>query len=164
MNRLVKLFCIVAVAIAPWLGQSVSAASTEMVHLTFEHVDGTQSHFLLADKPVLTVDAETVTVKSSELETRIPRSEMSYFHFTKFVPAGIETVPADDFSLTFIGNVLTVAGSGEAQMMLYDVSGIFIGTYGEYDGVITADLNNLADGIYVAVISGRPAIKVLVRH
>lgn len=164
MNRLLKLFCIVAVAMVPWLGQSVSAASTEMVHLTFEHVDGTQSHFLLADKPVLTMDAENVTVKTSELETKIPRSEMSYFHFTKFVPAGIETIPADDFSVAFAGNVLTVSGSGAAQMLVYDVSGVLVGTYGECDGVITADLNELADGVYVAAVSGRPAVKVLVRH
>jgi len=154
-----------AVAMVPWMVQDVSAASTEMVHLTLEHVDGTQSHFLLADKPVLTVDAETVTVKNSQLETTILRSELSYYHFTKFVPsAGIEAILADDFTLTFIGNVLNITGAVASQLTVYDMSGIIMGTYNDSDGVITADLNQLVDGIYVAVISGRPAIKVLVKH
>lgn len=144
------------------MGLNAFASVNAGTHLTLEYKDGTKSHYAIADKPVLTVEGEMLRLKSDLVDFAFDRSDLVDFHFTDAADvAGLETVAADDYSVTVTDNRVTINGSDLTRVEVYDIKGLHIASLQAADGCIDVDMNQFASGVYVIAVAGHPTLKVL---
>lgn len=141
----------------------VAAEGEEMTRLTIEHNDGTSTHMLLTDSPVLTFDGGDMLIKSENIDMRVSRSEISKMHFTKSTPTSVENTFQNDYTVCYLDGILTVSGENLTDATVFDTTGRQTNRFHATDGVITADMSTCTPGIYIVAISGHPSIKLLVK-
>lgn len=164
MAKFLKFLGIITLFLMPRGISWAASAQKNVTCLTFEHTDGTQSHFVLSDLPVLTFDADKIYIKSANADTSVDRSGISHFHFTSIDPSAVEDIVADDYSFSYADNVVIVRGGSADMLSVYDVEGRCVGSYSRSGGEIKADLSTMASGVYVVSVAGKASVKVLVKH
>lgn len=87
-NLLLGAFVTVAVALQAQDNKKVPA-------LVIEQTDGTQTTFILPDKPVISIADNELTARSSKQEVTVPLSELADYHFIE-VSSGVREVNADN--------------------------------------------------------------------
>lgn len=149
-------------AVLPWT--SAFAGDEEVTRLTLEHNDGTQSHYVLTEKPEITFENEHMVVTIGEVPNKVERASLSHFHFTTAPMSAVENISADDYMFSYLNNVVKVRGNGVTTLKVYDVNGRAVMEAKASDGVITADMSELQSGVYVISVAGKPAVKVRVNN
>ncbi|MCM1484509.1 MAG: T9SS type A sorting domain-containing protein [Muribaculaceae bacterium] len=162
--KLLTLFGAVLVASLPWMAANAETQNEGATQLTLVHSDAKESHFLLSDKPEITFDDVYMHVSSSNAQVSVERAALSHFHFTKAAPAAIEGIAADDFTFSYVNNVVTVSGEGVTGVKIFDINGRCVKEAAAVSGVATVDLSTLTRGVYVVVIPGKEAVKVRVNN
>ena len=142
---------------------AMAAEGEEMTRLTIEHNNGTSTHMLLTDSPVLTFDGGDMLVKSENIDMRVSRSEISKMHFTKATPTSVENTFQNDYTICYLDGILTVSGENVTEAAVFDTTGRQTDRFQATDGVITADMSAYTPGIYIVAITGHPSIKLLVK-
>lgn len=162
MKPLLILVGALLMSALPWTKASAEDPEVEVTRLTLEHNDGSQSHYDLAEQPELTFDGDQLVITTPLAETKLDRASLSHFHFTRGT-ASIASVAADDYLFRYVDNKLTIRGQGVKSMKMYDINGMAVMDQPAIDGEINADLSVLKSGVYIVSVSGKPAVKLLVK-
>lgn len=158
--RLLLKICVLAASI-PWTVSDAYGSESAASRLTIEHVNGTQSHYLLSDAPVLTIEGSLLRLKSAKAETTFNRSDVLHFHFTPVELSAITDVADDGYSVSMTGDVVKVSGLQADCVDVYDINGRHVSKVAATEGCAEVNLGVFSRGVYVLSIPGKPSLKVL---
>lgn len=124
-----------------------AAGSSLRVKLT----NGKTETFALSDKPAVTFSGDDMLVKSGTLTTSYSRAEIASFDFAEDV---VTVVPVIDKDIVYSYHDNVFECQGEA-VAVYDLTGRLV-----FTGIGTADLRDLAEGIYIINVNHK-SIKIV---
>ena len=142
----------------------VFAADTEAIvtRLTISKLDGSEVHFALADKPVITFADGNLVISNGEELISYPKTEVADFHFTTGTMSAISQVEADDVMIQFVdNNHIVISGPGITSATAYNLQGMAVAQAKASDGAVTLDLSDKTAGVYLVSIPNHPTQKIL---
>lgn len=142
-NLIIFLFCAL-------FGFSAFAADT---FLTINLKDGKKETYAFSKKPVMTFDAETLTIKTTDLETTYQRADICHFNFVDEGSEGVdEILSGSDVVYSYRDYVFSCEGHA---IEVYNLSGVRM-----LSGSDSLSLESLPAGVYL-VKAANQTIKVI---
>ena len=131
--------------------------------------DGTETLFVLPDKPIATLHGDSLLIVSANMSVGYLRSDISECCFEKVDTIG-ENVQHEEMNTlryTYMDNRHVIVEGLEvgSKVAVYDTRGVFLGIQvtAESDSDIVIDLGELPAGIYMIAITNQPTIKIIRR-
>lgn len=165
MKLLLVKFAALLMLVPAWFSAlAADTSETEVTRLTLVFNDNTEKHFNLSECPEITFEDTQIHIKNVTIETSANRVDVKHFHFTKGSPVVAVKDIATDITLSFsyLNNIATVCAPLLKNIAVYDTLGrLCFNVAAGTDGTAVADLNSLAQGVYLIVIPGENTIKVV---
>ena len=129
---------------------AVSAFAQDMTTaLVLERTDGTKAMFLLSDKPVISINRDELTAKTSKETVTVPIVDLLDYHFIKGQSV-IEGVKVDNGFTMRDGMVRFTNLKTGGRVALYTLDGTVISIVSvPEDGRVDLDLRTLEQGIII---------------
>lgn len=138
-----------------------NASGKHFETLVFDFYDGTQTEFMLSEKPSVIFEEGKVSVEAGTTITSYDMARVSGYHFSD-IPTVIKGSEKKTLSLHFTDNAnITIDGTTAKSASLYDMSGKLLTTQGVKGGSITLSVADAAKGVYIVKLSDGQSFKLL---
>ncbi len=138
-----------------------NAGGQKLQSLVFDFRDGTQTEFLLADKPCLTFGEGKVSVEAGTTVASYDIARVAGYHFSDVLTA-IDNTREKQLRLRFTDNSsITVDGTEAGSASLYDLGGKLVAAQKVADGRVTFSVAGLTGGVYIVKLSDGQSFKLL---
>lgn len=147
----------------------VELSADEVTALKVVMNDGTETLFVLPDKPVATFSGDSLLIASKSMSVGYLRSDISECCFEKTDTMGMEIplVESKRLTYTYVDNrhVIIEGLESECKVAVYDSRGVLLSTQivTGNDTDIVVDLEEQPAGMYMITITNQPTIKVIKR-
>ncbi len=129
--------------------------------------DGTETLFVLPDRPVATPRGDSLFIASASMSVGYLRSDISEccFEKTDAVDTRLPAAETNVLRYTYVDNRhLTVEGLETGSVVaVYNAKGVFLSKQIVADGSIVIDLEGQPAGMYMITITNQPTIKIIRR-
>ena len=131
--------------------------------------DGTETLFVLPDRPVATPRGDSLFIASASMSVGYLRSDISEccFEKTDAVDTRLPAAETNVLRYTYVDNRhVTVKGlEAGSKVAVYDAKGVFLGirATAENNSELVIDLGELPAGMYMITITNQPTIKIIRR-
>ena len=131
--------------------------------------DGTETLFVLPDRPVATLRGDSLLIVSERMSVGYLRSDISECSFVKTDVVDTQLPSAEIKSLryTYVDNRhVSIEGLGAGSVVaVYDAKGVSLSrqTVADCDSNIVIDLEGQPAGMYMITITNQPTIKIIRR-
>lgn len=143
---------------------ALASAQTEWA-LQVVQTDGQTALYLLSEKPVMKMEADKVTIETTQTTFTYADAEVKEYTFVDGAIVDIKTAEAEaDVVVRMDGGVLTVRGAHAVQpVQVYSVGGLLVASGRTVDGQATLSLQQLPAGTYIVKVNGSRTLKFMKR-
>lgn len=131
--------------------------------------DGTETLFVLPDKPVATLHEDSLLIVSANMSVGYLRSDVSKCGFVKtdIIETDMQHQGTNVLRYMYVDNRhVTIEGlEAGCKVAVYDAKGVFLGIQAtaENNSDLVIDLGELPAGMYMITITNQPTIKIIRR-
>lgn len=164
MNYRKLLMCITCLSLV-----SAKLQADEVMALKVVLNDGTETLFVLPDRPVATLRGDSLLIASESMSVGYLRSDISECSFeqTDTVDTRLPATETNVLRYTYVDNRhVTIEGlEAGCKVAVYDAKGVFLGIQAtaENNSELVIDLGELPAGMYMITITNQPTIKIIRR-